>query len=80
MNSVRIAVLVALLGFSAATKTIELEGRFQHRRSNSSHHNSMTFTRQNLANKLRDRLGLVQSTPLSKFIFLYRRERRGISR
>ena len=71
MNSVSIAVLVALLGFSAATKTIELEGRFQHRRSNSSsHHNSMTFTRKNLANKLRDRLGLVQSTPSSRLIHL----------
>jgi hypothetical protein len=30
----------------------------------------MTFTRKNLANKLRDRLGLVQSTPSSRLIHL----------
>jgi len=59
MNSVSIAVLVALIGVSQAAKTLELEGRFQHRRSNSSHANAVAFTRHNLANKLRDRLGLV---------------------
>ncbi len=31
MNSVRLCVLVALLGFSVAKKTIELEGQFKHK-------------------------------------------------
>ena len=44
MNSVRLCVLVALLGYSLAKKMIEMEGQFKHKSASQSPRHKLSQT------------------------------------